>query len=122
MPVDCWVVLDPIYQPAMRIVTAVTLSNPAVITTSCPHQYCDGLVVRFDIPIANGMPQLAGTSFPWKTYVVTVIDDTHFSVNVDSTSFQDYVDNVCCPVVPVGEQNYTFKQATRNVLPYPATI
>ena len=122
MPVDCWVVVNPTYQPAMRIVTAVTQSNPAVVTTSCPHQYENGIIVRFDIPLQNGMPQLAGTSFPWNTYVVTVVNATQFSVNVDSTNFQPYVDNVCCCVVPVGEQNYTIKQATRNVLPYQATI
>ena len=48
----------PVYQPAMRIVTAITNANPAVITTSFAHQYDTGLIVRFVIPLGFGMYEL----------------------------------------------------------------
>ena len=118
MPVACYAVQFPAYQPAMRIVTAITQSNPAQITTSFAHQYASGIIVRLDIPLANGMQQLVGTSFLPITYPITVTGITTFTIPVDSTSFQAFVNTECCPVVPVGELNSQLTSATQNVLPY----
>ena len=119
-PQSCYAVINPAFQPAMRIITAITQSNPAQVTTSFNHQYQNGLIVRLDIPLANGMQQIKGTSFPWVTYPITVTGLTTFTVPVDSTTFQAYVDNECCCVVPTGEINSQINSATQNVLPYPA--
>ena len=113
---SCYAVQYPVYQPAMRIVTAITLSNPAVVTTSFNHQYDSGIIVRLDIPSTCGMPQISGITYP-----ITVTGLTTFSVPVDSTNFQPFVNNDCTCVVPVGEITHHIRDATRNVLPYPAT-
>jgi hypothetical protein len=105
----------------MRIVTAISQSNPAVVTTSFAHQYTSGLIVRLDIPLENGMQQISGVPSPYVTYPITVTSATTFTVPVDSTNFQAFVNNVCTPVVPVGEINSQITNATRNVLPYSAT-
>lgn len=115
-PVACYANPFPAFQPAMRVVTAITQANPAVVTTSFAHQYVNGIIVRLDFPAANGMPQIVGN-----TYVVTVVSSTTFSLNVNSSNFQAYVNNQCAMVIPVGELTSQFNAATQNVLPYPAT-
>lgn len=118
MPAACYAVPFPVFQPAMRIVTAITQSNPCQVTTSFAHQYVSGTIVRLDIPLANGMQQLVGTSSAPVTYPITVTGSTTFTIPVDSTKFQAFVNNECCPVVPVGELNSQLIAATQNVLPY----
>jgi hypothetical protein len=105
----------------MRIVTAITQTNPAVVTTSFAHQYNSGIIVRLDIPLANGMQQIVGTPALPVTYAITVLSPTTFSCPVNATSFQAFVNNECAMVLPVGEVTLHIKDATRNVLPYPAT-
>lgn len=114
--VSCYAIQYPAYQPAMRIVTAITQSNPAIVTTSFNHQYDSGIIVRLDIPITCGMPQISGITYP-----ITVTGLTTFTVPVDATGFQAFVNNDCTCVVPVGELTTQLTDATRNVLPYPAT-
>ncbi len=116
MPSACIAFRNPAFQPAMRIVTAITQSNPAVVTTSFNHQYASGIIVRLDIPLENGMQQISGIQYP-----ITVTGSTTFSVDVDSSNFQAFTNNECTPVVPVGEINSLLNQATRNVLPYSAS-
>ncbi len=118
MAQSCYAVEFPAFQPAMRIITAITQSNPAVITTSFAHQYASGIIVRLDIPQENGMQQLVGTSSLPITYPITVTGLTTFTVPVDSSNFQAFVNNECTCVVPVGEINSQLTSATRNVLPY----
>ena len=121
MPTACYANPNPAFQPAMRIVTDISLSNPAVVTTSFAHQYVSGTIVRLDIPLANGMPQISGVPYPGITYPITVVSPTQFSVPVDSRNFQPYVDIECCCVVPTGEINSQLTAATQNVLPLSAT-
>lgn len=121
MPTACYAVRNPAFQPAMRIVTAISQSNPAIVTTSFAHQYVSGTIVRLDIPLANGMPQISGVPYPGITYPITVVSPTQFSVPIDSTNFQPYVDVECCCVVPLAELNSQFTAATQNVLPLQAT-
>jgi hypothetical protein len=112
----CNAVQFPAFQPAMRIITAISQSNPAIITTSFAHQYDNGIIVRLDIPLKNGMQSIAGITYP-----ILVTGLTTFSVPVDSTNFQAFTNNACAQVVPVGELTHQLHDATRNVLPYPAT-
>lgn len=113
----------PVYQPAMRVISAITNSNPVVITTTLPHQYIDGLIVRMDMPQSSGMQQINQQSG-----VVTVTSPTTFSLPIDSTNYDPFMLPNSFPpgyqdaqVVPFGEINSTLYGATKNVLPYSAT-
>ena len=114
-----YAVSDPIYQPAMRVITAITNANPAAVTTSFAHDYLDGLIVRLHIPTGYGMLQaneLVGT--------VTVTGATTFTLDIDTTAFDAFTSPVGSPwyinsyasVIPVGEINSLLTQATRNTL------
>jgi hypothetical protein len=51
--------VNPIFQPAIRVITAISTIQIAEvlfaqITTSQPHLYNDGLVVRLNIPLGFG--------------------------------------------------------------------
>ena len=108
----------PQFQPAMRIVTAITNGNPAVVTTSFNHQYQSGLIVRLDIPENYGMQQANQLFGP-----ITVIDNITFSMPIDTTLFDPFV--VPLPAltltqaqaVPIGEIAQELYQAVRDVVP-----
>lgn len=114
---------NPIYQPAMRIIAAITNAFPAQVTTTFNHNYSNNLIVRINIPLGFGMQnvnQLQGT--------ITVDSPTTFLISIDTTHFQPFTIPNNYPysyqsatVVPVGEDNSILTQATRNVLPYGAS-
>ena len=116
----CYANPHPIYQPAMRLITAITNDNPALVTTSFAHQYLDGLIVRLDIPIADGMQQANGLIGN-----ITVASPTTFTIDIDTRLFEPFsipvsappYINICAQVVPVGEINETLYNSTRNILP-----
>lgn len=117
----CYAPMFPVFQPAMRIIAAITTTNPAIVTTTFAHQYKDGTIVRLDIPSADGMPQMNGL-----TGTITITSSTTFAINIDATSFQPFAipisplpqTNTCAMVVPIGEVSATLQAATVNVLPY----
>lgn len=113
----------PMFQQAMRIISSITRSDPAVVTTTFAHNYITGSIVRLYIPAGFGMPQanqLVGS--------IIVLNDTTFSINIDTTGFEaffvptdpSYLVNSAAHVVPVGEVNSLLRAATQNVLPYSA--
>lgn len=118
----------PIYQRAQRDILTISQGNPTTITTTYngddaqPHNYLTGLIVRLFIPLGFGIKQLNGFLGP-----ITVISETEFTVNVDSTQFDPFQVPDVQPgfngtppqVIPVGEVGQTIAQATVNVLPYP---
>lgn len=116
MPINA--LQNPVFQPAMRIITNISNGNPCIVTTSFPHQYKDLLIVRLDIPQGFGMQQanqLFGT--------VTVLSPTTFAIDIDTTLFQPWSVPANWPLnkqlaqsVPFAEDNSTLKNATRNVL------
>jgi hypothetical protein len=118
---------NPSFQPAMRVIESITNSNPVQITTIYDHQYSDGLIVRIDVPNADGMTQINQL-----TGSIIVTGDNTFTIpSIDSTYFDAFVipedplfaglpppgAQVCAFAVPVGESNNQLGQATRNVLP-----
>lgn len=120
----CIAVMNPTFQPSMRIITAITNSNPAIVTTSFPHNYKTGTIVRLDIPPADGMQQADQFFGP-----IIVLSSTTFSVPLDTTMFDvfaipgsppPYI-NTCAQAVPIGEVNEILTAAVQNVLPYPAS-
>jgi hypothetical protein len=108
----------------MRIITAITNSNPAIVTTSFAHQYKSGTIVRLDIPPADGMPQADQFFGP-----IVVLSPTTFSLPLDTTNFTPFSIpvsppssvNTCAQAVPIGEVNEILTAAVQNVLPYGAT-
>jgi len=115
MPV-CIAVMNPAFQPAMRIITNITGGNPLTITTSFAHQYISGTIVRLDIPLTNGMQAVAGIQYP-----ITVTGSTTFTIPTGPGNSMPYSNINCAMVVPVGENSDMLTAATQNVLPYRAT-
>lgn len=120
----CIAVMNPIFQPSMRIITAISNSNPAIVTTSFAHNYVTGTIVRLDIPPADGMQQANQFSGP-----ILVLSPTTFSMPLDTTNFDAFAIppsppptvNTCAQAVPIGEVNSILTAAVQNVLPYRAT-
>lgn len=121
----CYANPTPIFQPAARLILSITNANPAVVTTTFPHQYKDGTIVRLDIPPADGMQQanqLMGQ--------IVVLSPTTFSIFIDTTHFQPFAIPavytptvpICALVIPVGTGengigiNEQVKIATVNIL------
>jgi hypothetical protein len=125
----CTCEINPTFQPAMRIITAITNSYPAVITTMVNHLYVTGTIVRIVIPQACGMQQLNNflgtlTSTGLDTFTLD-IDTTYFdafAVPVDN--WTDPVNGIsihidtCAQVLPVGEDPFMITAAMRNTLPH----
>jgi hypothetical protein len=65
-------------------VANITKANPGVVTTNLNHGYTTGQVVQMNGVV--GMTAVNGVN-----YTITVIDQTHFSIGVDTTSFGTYV-------------------------------
>lgn len=85
----------PFFQPAMRQISAITQSNPVVITTTFDHSYFTGDIVRINLPasaavplnplLSFGMPQINKVYAP-----ITVLSTTTFSMPIDSTLFDAF--------------------------------
>jgi len=105
------------FQPGSKVITAITQTDPIVVTTSLVHRYIDGMIVRLLVPEEYGMPQannLVGE--------ITVTGVQNFSLSVNGSLFQAFVVPVTVPltpaqVVPVGENNGILTAACQNVLP-----
>ena len=116
----CYAQMNPIFQPAMRLIASITNSNPAVVTTTFAHQYLTGTIVRLDIPQADGMEQANGL-----TGAIVVTGPTTFTIDIDTTTFgafaipsaPPYV-NTCAQVVPIGENSDILQAAVQNILPF----
>lgn len=112
-----YAIKEPQYQPAMRLVTAITKSHQAAVTTSFAHDYLTGLIVRLYVPQWYGMVQM---DQQWGA--ITVTGTTTFTIDIDSTDFDAFsapgalwYANARALVVPVGEVNSSLIQAVRNV-------
>lgn len=105
----------PLFQPAMRIITNITNSNPAIVTTSFAHNYIDGENLRLLVPDNYGMTQANQL-----TGYITVLSPTTFSIDIDTRQFYPFVVPVGAleqsQVTPVGEANNILTAATHNVL------
>lgn len=110
---------DPLFTPAMRLVSDVTRERVPTVTTTFAHGYVDGLIVRFYVPDAVGMPQLHHLTSP-----ITVTSDTTFTIDIDTSQFDPFVvpanptrhQDKYAQVVPIGQTTETLNAATRNTL------
>lgn len=108
----------PTYQPAMRIITAITNAFPCEVTTSFAHDYLSGTIIRLVIPPGYGMVQA-----DQKIGEIEVISPISFLVDIDTNFFDIFIIPTTFPldfqhaqVIPIGENNATLLAATRNVL------
>lgn len=118
----------PVFQPAVRIISAITQAFPAVVTTvfavgqvNDGNQYVTGMKARLDIPKGYGMREADGLFG-----AITVIDKNNFSIDIDTTHFSSFTAPVLpqqyAQVVPIADSDdNTFPASVQNVLPYPAT-
>ena len=128
MPTNSFAYQNPIFQPAMRIVSAITNANPVAITTTFAHNYSTGLIVRVVIPNGYGMvpPLLPGQTVTTRFFEgpITVTSATTFTMPIDTTALNAFAVPAPNPghfytdtqVIPVGEVNSTLYLATVNVL------
>lgn len=110
-------ILNPIFQPAMRDLDEVTFGLPTVFTTTQPHLYRTGLIVRILWPANFGTWQLNNIIGP-----IVVTGASAFTMNIDSTNFDPPVlpgipsDIHSYPqVIPVGEVNSQLSQSAHNI-------
>lgn len=112
-------IVNPIYKPAVRDITAITNAFPLQVTTSFAHSYLTGLIVRLLIPRNFGMVVLDKVQG-----MITVTSDTTFTMDINSTSFDPFVVPADQPganytpaqVVPIGENTEILTQSFVNVL------
>ena len=108
------------FLPASKIINNITQANPAVITTTTNHGYLTGLFVRIVFPYTGSMEQLNGN-----IYEITVLNNTDFSIPVNSTKFDPFNTAplwLFTPIqeaqtIPVAEINSSISQATNNIGP-----
>jgi hypothetical protein len=112
-------IVSPVFQPAMRIVTAITQSNPASVTTSFAHNYNSGNILRIDIPPGYGMQQINQ-----QTGAIVVTSATTFNIAINSTNYDalttptTYREMAQLPqCVPFAEISSLLTNAVQNVLP-----
>lgn len=109
----------PNYQPAMRLITAISNFFPASVTTSFDHNYQTGDIVRLFIPEGWGMQQA-----DQKIGTITVTGDTTFDIDIDTYNYDPFIVPPdpspfiisVAQVIPIGEVNSKLTQATRNIL------
>lgn len=109
---------DPIFQPAVRLVTDVTKAYHATVTTSFDHDYIVGQIVRFYIPTTWGMWQLNHL----QGEILSVPTSDTFTVAIDTRDFDSFVvpgsPLQYAQVVPIGENTLQSYAASRNTLPH----
>ncbi len=110
----------PIFQPAMRIISAITNAFPAEVTTTFAHNYETGYIIRLVVPSLYGMQQVN------QLYAeIVVTGAATFLFAIDTTSFDVFLvpdplpqDYDLPQTIPIGENNSMLTGATQNVLPY----
>lgn len=105
--------------PEARIITGISVANPAVVTTSVPHGYQIGGKVRLNVPANFGMSQINGQL----ATIVGIPSANSFTTDINSSSFTAFAFPQQAPAfassyaqsVPVGEVNASFLSAEANL-------
>jgi hypothetical protein len=110
---------NPLYEPAMRVISSITNAYYPTVTTTVAHNYQPGITARFDIPLGFGMQQLnqqVGT-------ILSVPTSTTFTISVDTRKYDPFVLPSGFPppyqdaqIVPVGDSG-DYNLALQNVYP-----
>ena len=108
-------IIDPIYMPAMRQIIAITQEIVALVTTSFPHGYKDGNIVRIYIPHGFGMWQI-----DQQFGSIVIASPISFYISIDTRTYDAFVVPVnsdqIAQVVPIGEDAALLTNAIQNVL------
>ena len=130
MPLPGIAVLNPIFNPSLSAITAITsvfrsLSGSwvAFITTQSPHTFVTGQIIKMLVPLDYGMQEINGA-------VVNVLGinasfPNMFLIDLDIRSYQPFVVPAApkqfAQAIPIGEQNLQLNGAERNILgpPFP---
>lgn len=109
---------NPIFQPAVRLVSGVTKADPALVTTTFDHNYLVGTTVRFRIPDSYGMFQLNLLI----GQILTIPTPSTFTVSIDTRDFDTFSvpgsPQQYAQVVPIGENTFQLYAAFHNTLPH----
>jgi len=98
---------NPRFYPRVRFITKITQAASAVVTTSIPHGYTAGQLVRINCSSAFGMTQINGL-----LGTITAVTASTFTLNIDSSAFTAFAFPTSAvagsgvtqaQVVPVGE-------------------
>jgi hypothetical protein len=81
--------VDAPFYPRRRFVTNITRATNGQVSVSVAHGLTPGQRVRFVIPAVSGMIQLNAVpdNNYLSAYVVSVVDDYNFTINVDTSAF-----------------------------------
>jgi hypothetical protein len=97
----------PYWYPSRRYIASITAAASAVVTTTIPHGYTVGQIIRFEIPAVCGMVQLNGLAG-----TVTAVTASTFTVNINSSAFTAFTFPTAAQMpssygiaVPVGEDS-----------------
>lgn len=95
-----------LYSPGVSVITAVSTGSTTTVTTTAPHNLVVGQEVAFRIPSQYGIVELnslPNTSLPGSPiygYVTAVGSSTQVTVNINSTGYTAYANNVAVANVP----------------------
>ena len=99
-------------------ISAISLADPAKITTSAVHGLTSGDLVTLSAIVGsqtmNRRKNKGMISMNGKTYEVTVVDTTKFTINVDASNFDAYVSSGVMTYNP--EQTLAVYTGTTNEL------
>jgi hypothetical protein len=105
--------------PSTLEITAITQTNPVVITVSADSEqtntYIPGQNIKFLVPVTYGMWQING-----KVAQITAVNGQEFTVNINGSQFDPFV--IPAPgslgpatIAPFGSQNLQFSNTTNQV-------
>lgn len=100
------------FTPLLSEIQNISNANPAVVTTTEPNNYMDGLEVRIVLPGDFGMNFLNGQQF-----YITVLSPTTFSIPVDTSRTDSFsVGSNLTPAqcIPIAEVASSLLQAVQN--------
>jgi hypothetical protein len=106
---------EPFFVPEARLIQNITNANPGVVTTTVPHGYLDGLLVRIVLPGNFGMNVIND-----EVFTITVLSPTTFSLNIDTSNldpFTSILSKQAAQSIPVAEVAETLLMAVKNGLP-----
>lgn len=126
-----------IYFPGDTVISAITLGTTTTIDTASAHNFRVGQEVAFRIPAQygtvelNSLPNNLTPGAPAYGYVVSVTDYNTFVVNIDSSSYTAFANNVAVAnsiglsfpqVVAVGDVNTGGQVISAGSVLYPSPV
>ena len=104
-----------LYVPATKIISDITNSNPAVVTTTVNHDYLSGEIIRIQVPLTHGMDQI-----DQEYAVIAVTGPTTFAIAIDTRAYAPFVIPVpqyqYAQTTAIGEVNEMLTAAVHNSL------